>query len=137
MSLVIGMDFKQKLSVKVQAFVNSLLAMLCMIPCSANPITRFSRKLASDKKGNTGVLVAIVVVVVAAILIFVAAVIISKVDSAIDRSGLSEAANDTLDAAASGAYGALDLMTVVLVILGAVAIIGAVIGIFAYVKFRG
>lgn len=101
-----------------------------------NPITKFGKKLASEKKGNVAVLVAIIVVVIASILIMVAAIIISKVDSAIDRSDLSAEANDTLDSVGTAAFGALDLMTVVLIILGAVAIIGAVFGIFAYVKMR-
>jgi len=102
-----------------------------------NAITKFGKKLANSRKANTAVLVAIIVVVVASILIMVAAIIISKVDSAIDRTGLSAEANSTLDSVGTAAYGSLDLLTVVLIILAAVAIIGAVIGIFSYVRMRG
>jgi len=83
------------------------------------------------------VLISIVVVVVAAIMIMVAAIVISKVASSIDRTGLSAEANETLDSSEAQAYGALNLLQVVLIILAAVAIIGAVVGIFAYIKMRG
>jgi ABC-type phosphate transport system permease subunit len=101
-----------------------------------NPISKLGKKLASERKGFTTVLISIVVVVVAAIMIMVSAIVISKVSMSIDRSGLSQQANDTLDSAEAQAYGALNLLEVVLIILAAVAIIGAVVGIFAYIKMR-
>lgn len=83
------------------------------------------------------VLVAIITVIVAVIMIMVAAIVLSKVGSSIDRTGLSQAANDTLDAADSQGFGALNLLLVSVIVLAAVAIIGAVVGIFAYIKIRG
>jgi len=101
-----------------------------------NPITKFGKTLAKDKKGFTPVLVAIITVVVAVIMIMVASIVVSKVGSSIDRTGLSQAANDTLDAAETQGYGAMNLLLVAVIVLAAVAIIGAVIGIFAYIKMR-
>lgn len=101
-----------------------------------NPISKFGKKLASNKKGFTAVLVSIIVVVVAAIMLMITAVILSKVSTSIDRTGLSQEANDTLDSVAMQGYGALNLLTIVLVVTAAVVIIGAVIGIFAYIKMK-
>lgn len=125
-----------KLKVKLNAFVFSLLALLCFAPCRANPITRMARRFSRDNKGFSAVLVSIIIVVVAAIVIMLAAVVLSKVASSIDRTGLSAAANSTLDAAETQGYGALNLLTIVLIVGAAVAIIGAVMGIFAYIRMK-
>jgi ABC-type phosphate transport system permease subunit len=101
-----------------------------------NPISKFGKKFARNRKGFTAVLVSIIVVVVAAIMLMITAVILSRVESSISRTGLSTAANDTLDAVAEQGFGALNLLTIVLVVTAAVAIIGAVIGIFAFIKMR-
>lgn len=101
-----------------------------------NPISKFGKKLAGDHRAFTQVLVSIIVVVVAVIMIMVAAIVLSKVSSSIDRTGLSDTANKTLDSAEAQGYGALNLLEVVVIILAAVAIIGAVVGIFAYIKLR-
>ena len=103
-----------------------------------NPITKFGKELAKENKGFTQVLIAIVVVAVAVILIMVTTVVLSMFGTAIGNiSGLSEEANTTIASVQSTGFGALNLLTIVLYVLAAVAIIGAVMGIFAYIKLRG
>jgi ABC-type dipeptide/oligopeptide/nickel transport system permease subunit len=103
-----------------------------------NPITKFGKELANGNKGFSQVLIAIVVVAVAVIMIMVTTVILSMFGTAIANiSGLSEAANETIASVSSTGYGALNLLTIVLYVLAATAIIGAVMGIFAYFKMRG
>ncbi len=97
----------------------------------------FGKNVLSNKKGSAAVLAAIITVVVAVIMVMVAAIVLSKVSTSIDRTGLSEAANDTLDAADTQGFGALNLLLVSVIVLAAVAIIGSVVGIFAYIKLRG
>ena len=94
------------------------------------------KKFINNKKGFTQVLIAIVGVVVVVLVLMVGAIILSKMDSGISRTGLSTAANDTLDAASTAGYGALNLLNLAPYILGAVAIIAAILGIFAYIKLR-
>ena len=100
-----------------------------------------------NQSGFTQVLVAIIVVIVTVILIMVAAVIMSMFGSAIGNvSGLSAATNTTITSVTTSAYGALQLLTIVVYVLAlyrvtpnrrhAVAIIGAVMGIFAYVRMK-
>lgn len=128
------MSIKSKLSV----FFCSLLALLCMAPIRANPIHRFAKQLAKENKGFSQVLIAIVVVAVAVIMIMVTTVILSMFGTAITNiSGLSEAANETIASVQSTGFGSLNLLTIVLYVLAATAIIGAVMGIFAYFKMRG
>jgi Flp pilus assembly pilin Flp len=98
-----------------------------------NPIS----KLLHNKKGFTQVLVAIIVVIVAVIMIMVAAVVLSLFGTAINNvSGLSAAANTTIASVQTSGFGALQLLTIVVYVLAAVAIIGAVMGIFAYVRMQ-
>ena len=89
--------------------------------------------------GFTNVLIAIVVVAVAAIMIMVTTIVISLFSTQIQNTvtGLSAAANSTLSGVTSASFGALNLLTVVLYVLAAVAIIGAVMGIFAYIRMKG
>lgn len=121
---------------RMAALWTVLLATLFLQPTRSNLVVRYSRKFARNNKGFSAVLVSIVVVVVASIMIMIAAIVLSKVASSIDRTGLSEAANDTLDASEAQAYGALNLLNVVLIILAAVAVIGSVVGIFAYIRMK-
>jgi Flp pilus assembly pilin Flp len=98
-----------------------------------NPISKMLR----NKKGFTQVLVAIIVVIVAVIMIMVAAVVLSLFGTAINNvSGLSTAANTTIASVQTSGFGALQLLTIVVYVLAAVAIIGAVMGIFAYVRMQ-
>lgn len=95
------------------------------------------RELLHNPKGFTQVLVAIVIVIVAVIMIMVAAVVLSLFGTAINQvSGLSSAANTTISSVQTSGFGALQLLTVVIYVLAAVAIIGAVMGIFAYLRMR-
>ena len=97
--------------------------------------------------GFTNVLIAIVVVAVAAIMIMVTTIVISLFSTQIQNTvtGLSAAANSTLTGVTSASFGALNLLTVVLYVLAAVAIkrpfrsrgVGAVMGIFAYIRMKG
>lgn len=99
-----------------------------------NPTTRV-HKWASNQKGFTQVLIAIVVVIVAVIMLMVAAVVLSLFGTAINNvSGLSATANQTIANVSSQGFGALSLLTIVVYVLAAVAIIGAVMGIFAYIR---
>jgi ABC-type phosphate transport system permease subunit len=101
-----------------------------------NPISKFGKKFIRNDKAFSSVLIAIITVVVAVIMVMVAAIVLSKVSTSLDRTGLSQAANDTLDAADTQGFGALNLLLVSVIVLAAVAIIGAVVGIFAYIKIR-
>jgi hypothetical protein len=95
------------------------------------------KKLIASKTGFTQVLIAIIVVIVAVIMIMVAAVVLSLFGTAINQvSGLSAAANTTIAAVQTSGFGALQLLTIVVYVLAAVAIIGAVMGIFAYIRMR-
>jgi hypothetical protein len=80
-------------------------------------------------------------------MIMVAAVVLSLFGTAINQvSGLSSAANTTIASVQTSGFGALQLLTVVIYVLAslslrdldrkAVAIIGAVMGIFAYLRMR-
>lgn len=121
----------------IMAFLCSMAAMLCCAPVRANPIHRFAKQLGKDNKGFGQVLIAIVVVAVAVIMIMVVTVVLSMFDTAVSNiSGLSEEANDTIAQVTNTGYGSLNLLTIVLYVLAAVAIIGAVMGIFAYIKLR-
>jgi hypothetical protein len=101
-----------------------------------NPIKKLSN-LCANKAGFTQVLIAIVIVIVAVIMIMVAAVVLSLFGTAINNvSGLSAAANTTIASVQTSGFGALQLLTVVIYVLAAVAIIGAVMGIFAYIRMR-
>ena len=102
-----------------------------------NPINKV-KHLIANKSGFTQVLIAIVVVIVAVIMIMVAAVVLSLFGTAINSiAGLSSAANSTISSIQTQGYGALSLLSIVVYVLAAVAIIGAVMGIFAYVRMRG
>lgn len=102
-----------------------------------NPLSKF-KNFVANKSGFTQVLIAIVVVIVAVIMIMVAAVVLSLFGTAINSiSGLSAAANTTIAGIQTQGYGALSLLSIVVYVLAAVAIIGAVMGIFAYVRMRG
>lgn len=95
------------------------------------------RSLLQDNKGFSQVLIAIVVVAVAVIMIMVTTVVLSMFGSAIGNiAGLSAEANSTIGSVMTTGYGALNLLTIVLYVLAAVAIIGAVMGIFAYIRMR-
>ena len=103
-------------------------------------------KLFKDTRAETNVLVAILTVVVATILIIVAALIVSNVASSIDLSTVSTAANATIAATLTSSYNALNLLTIVLIVLAAplkftfrgvkAAIIAAVVGGLMFMRSR-
>ena len=95
-----------------------------------NPISKFLK----NKLGFSNVLTAIITVVVAAILIIVAALIISSVNDSLPA--VTGEANTTITNVVSGAYDALNLLQIVLIVLAASAIIAAVIGGFMYMRSR-
>lgn len=140
-TLVIKLENKitkfAKVKATIAAFLLTLAAMACMAPVRANPIHRFAKNLSKNNKGFTQVLVSVIVVVVVAILITVSAIILSMFGSAAGNiSGLSSQANETISQVQNTGYGSLNLLSIVEYVLAAVAIIGAIMGIFVFFQSR-
>jgi len=90
----------------------------------------------SQRKGQMGggVLGKVITIVAVPMLIIIGLIVYAEFNSSVDTSDLSTDAQDAINATNSNAYAGFNLAGVLPIVIAGVAVLGIVIGAFAYMR---